>query len=293
MKNEICPQVDPFCFFNIYKPKGITSFDVIYKLRKRLKIKKIGHSGTLDPMADGVMQIAVGNTSRLLEYLGSDKEYIAEVCFGWTSTTLDAEGEITKAVEPSFSENELIQVLETFKGKIEQIPPKFSAIKVGGKKLCDLARKNPEAEIEIPARTVEIYSIELLSFKDNKAQIKVNCSKGTYIRTLGRDIAHALGTDAYLTKLTRIKAGNFELKDSIEIESAIPKENSISPIDALELEEYRLSEEEFALVKNGVSIKVELNGKEKIYMLTYAKKLVSIGVLSDNIMKVKKYFNQD
>lgn len=281
----------PFCFLNVYKPKGITSFDVIYKLRKHLKIKKIGHSGTLDPLADGVMQVGIGNTSRLIEYLNSNKTYIAEIQFGYTSTTLDMEGEITKLEEISFSKNDLEETIKKFIGKITQVPPKFSAIKVNGQKLCDIARKNPEKEIEIPEREVEIYQIKLIDFKINKATIEVSCSKGTYIRTLASDIAKNLNTDAYLTKLTRTKAGNFELKNSINIEDVDIKKDGINPIDALELEKYYLDDTEFNLVKNGVAISPKEEIKTEVIMLIYNNKLVSIGNFIDNKIKIKKYFN--
>ena len=283
--------MEPFYFLNIYKPKGITSFDVIYKLRKILKIKKIGHSGTLDPMAEGVMQIAVGGTSRLLEYLDSDKEYIAEVKFGYFSTTLDAEGEITKTIAPKFSESELKTVIDAFKGKIIQTPPKYSAIKVNGKKLCDIARKNPDAKIEIPKREIEIYGIELLDFNNYIATIKVKCSKGTYIRTLAEDIAKKLSTDAYLTKLTRTSAGNFKIEDSIKIEDINPDKDCIPPVQALNLKQYNLDEKEFNLVKNGVQIQSKKIINNGIVMLVYMNKLVSIGEISDNKIKVKKFFN--
>lgn len=279
------------CYFlNINKPKGITSFDVIFKLRRILKIKKIGHAGTLDPMASGVMQVAVGNASRLLEYLPSDKEYIADIKFGFESTTLDIEGEITEFNTPSFSKENLESVLSGFLGKITQIPPKFSAIKVGGKKLCDIARKNPEVEIEIPKREVEIYDIELLNFNMPNAKIKVRCSKGTYIRTLALDIAKKLNTRSYLTNLTRTRAGNFELKDSIKIED-VSKKHQIPPICAIELEKYNLCEDEFLKIKNGVPIIPTNRIKGNILSLVYKDNLVSIGVLVDNKIKVKKYFD--
>lgn len=283
-----------FYFLNINKPKGMTSFDVIFKLRKLLKIKKIGHSGTLDPMAEGVMQVAVGNASRLLEYLDSDKEYIARIKFGYNSTTLDSEGEITKTSNPDFDKSELENTIKEFEGEITQIPPKFSAIKINGQKLCDIARKNPEKEIEIPERKVQIHKIELLNFSktnnDISAEIRVSCSKGTYIRTLAQDIAKKLNTDAYLTKLTRIRAGNFKIEDSINIEDALSESSRIRPSDALNLEEYKLSEKEFNLVKNGVMIRPDRLLQGSVYMLTYNGALVSIGVLSDNIIKVKKFF---
>lgn len=283
-----------FYFLNINKPKGMTSFDVIFKLRKLLKIKKIGHSGTLDPMAEGVMQVAVGNASRLLEYLDSDKEYIARIKFGYNSTTLDSEGEITKTSNPDFDKSELENTIKEFEGEITQIPPKFSAIKINGQKLCDIARKNPEKEIEIPERKVQIHKIELLNFSktnnDISAEIRVSCSKGTYIRTLAQDIAKKLNTDAYLTKLTRIRAGNFKIEDSINIEDVLSESSRIQPSDALNLEEYKLSEKEFNLVKNGVMIRPDKLLQGSVYMLTYKGALVSIGVLSDNIIKVKKFF---
>lgn len=281
----------PFCFLNIYKPRGITSFDVIYKLRKKLGIKKIGHSGTLDPFAQGVMQVAVGNATRLIEYLDSNKEYIATAKFCYSSTTLDTEGEIRELPYKKFSKDEIKKAIEKFKGKIKQTPPKYSAIKVNGQKLCDIARKNPKKEIEIPEREVEIYDIELLDFKENIAKIKVKCSKGTYIRTLASDIAKSLGTDAYLTELIRTKAGNFELKNSVKIEDVDLEKNGINPLFAINLAEYELDDEEFNLIKNGVKIKVNLNKNNTHIKLSYKKHLVSIGVLSDNIIKVEKFFN--
>ena len=287
----------PFCFLNVYKPEGITSFDVIRRLRKRFNIKKIGHSGTLDPFADGVMQIAIGNSSRLLEYLNSDKEYIATVKFGYTSSTLDIEGDITKFNEPCFSFEDLKKTIEMFKGKIEQIPPKYSAIKVNGKKLCDIARKNPHIKTEIPKREIEIYDIELIDFKNYEAAIRVFCSKGTYIRTLGNDIAKKLNTLAYLTKLTRIKAGNFHIKDSVKIEDADIEKDAIDPICAIQLQKYELNDEEFLLAKNGVCFqyqnKKNAQEKETTLLLIYKNNLVSIGVLSDNKIKIKKFFNRN
>mgnify|MGYP005767155275 CR=1 FL=1 len=281
----------PFCFLNVFKPKGITSFDVIFKLRKKLGIKKIGHSGTLDPFAEGVMQVAAGNATRLIEYLNSDKEYIATAKFCYSSTTLDTEGEIKELPYKKISADEIKNIIKKFKGKIKQTPPKYSAIKVDGQKLCNLARKNPEKEIEIPEREVEIYDIELLNFEDNIAKIKIKCSKGTYIRTLASDIAKSLGTDAYLTELIRTKAGNFELKNSVKIEEIDLEKNKINPLEAINLKRYELNDNEYNLIKNGVSIKVGLIENNIFIMLSYKKHLVSIGYLSDNIIKVEKFFN--
>ena len=280
----------PFCFFNVYKPKGITSFDVIYKLRKILNIKKIGHSGTLDPMAEGVMQVAAGNATRLLEYLDSNKEYIAEIKFGCISTTLDIEGEITKYNDPVFSKDELYNTLKDFTGEIVQIPPVYSAIKVNGKKLYEIARKNPDTKIEIPERKVLIHNIKLISFENNIAKIKVSCSKGTYIRTLADDTAKKLGTRAYLISLIRTKAGKFNIEESIKIDN-INLSCAIEPKDVLELDEYKLNENEYFCAKNGKMINCGISGNKTI-MLTYMDKLVSIGNLSDNKIKIIKFFNR-
>ena len=176
-------------FLNIFKPKGVTSFDVIRILRKKLKTKAIGHSGTLDPLAQGVLQVGVGACTKLLDYLPSDKIYVAEIKFGYFSSTDDEEGERQFVKTPDFSKNELINVLNSFLGKTKQIPPKFSAIKVDGKKLCDIARYEPQKEVVIPEREIFIYSIELLDFTaPDCAKIKVKCKKGAYIRSLAHDI---------------------------------------------------------------------------------------------------------
>ncbi len=286
-------ETDIFCFLNVYKPKGITSFDVIYKLRKILNIKKIGHSGTLDPMADGVLQIGAGKASRLIEYLNSDKEYIAKIKFGYNSTTLDSEGEITNASKPDFTKEELIQKLKSFEGQITQTPPMYSAIKVKGRKLYEIARKNPEKEVEIPERQVTIKKIELLNFKMPFAVIKVACTKGTYIRTLAFDIAKALGTGGYLVELTRTRAGNFILENSIKIEDINIGVHGINPLEAIDLYEYKLNDDEYKLVKNGNPVICNLKeiGKGETIILSYGKKLVSVGVLSDNRIKIKKVFS--
>ncbi len=321
---------EPFCFLNIFKPRGITSFDVIYKLRKRFKIKKIGHSGTLDPLACGVMQVAVGKATRLLDYLGSDKKYVAKLRFGYFSSTADKEGNVAFFNVPKFTCEELLTALNSMIGEIEQIPPAYSAVKVGGKKLCDLARKNEKkitcskhfnikneadldvlfnkinnglAGVEIPKRTVKIYEAKLLNFTtlDNlnnldekvpdEAEIEIFCSKGTYIRTFALDLAKKLGTSAYLTDLTRISAGSFDIKDSVKIDEVFLDEHGIKPYLALDLPIYELNEEEYRKTLNGVSFVSKAQMPEnQALMLVYQNNLVSIAVLSDNNIICKKVF---
>lgn len=203
---------------NINKPKGITSFDVIRKLRKILSIKKIGHTGTLDPLATGVLLVCVGKATKLAQDIEAhSKEYVAEFELGYKTDTYDTEGTIVDKVENfSISKNELEDVLKKFVGNIKQIPPMYSAIKINGQKLYDLARKGETVERE--ARDIKIDYIELLSFDGKKARIKCKVSKGTYIRSLIYDIGEELKTFAVMTSLTRISVGNEKIENSFSIE---------------------------------------------------------------------------
>lgn len=203
---------------NINKPKGITSFDVIRKLRKILSIKKIGHTGTLDPLATGVLLVCVGKATKLAQDIEAhSKEYVAEFELGYKTDTYDTEGTIIDRVENfSISKNELENVLKKFVGNIKQIPPMYSAIKINGQKLYDLARKGETVERE--ARDIKIDYIELLSFDGKKVCIKCKVSKGTYIRSLIYDIGEELKTFAVMTSLTRTSVGNEKIENSFSIE---------------------------------------------------------------------------
>ena len=195
------------------KEKGKTSFDEIRKIRKEFNIKKVGHIGTLDPMATGVLPILVGEATKLSDYLmNHDKEYVAILSLGEKRDTGDSEGKIieTKKV-PDLSEKNVKEILKSFEGEISQIPPKYSAIKVNGKKLYEYARSGEE--IEIKPRKVNIFEINLIEIKENSITFKVHCSKGTYIRTLCEDIAEKLGTVGYMSSLRRTRVGNFTLED--------------------------------------------------------------------------------
>ena len=203
---------------NINKPIGWTSFDVVKKIRFITKEKKVGHGGTLDPFADGVLIVATGrDTKQLTEITGTDKSYIATIRLGEITNTLDTEGIVTEKKEiPSFNDDTILKVLNTFLGETKQIPPMFSAKKIKGKKLYELARKNIEVE-RMPV-LINIKKISLLSFKAKKITFSVTSSKGTYIRVLGKDIAEKLGTLGYLTSLKRTKVGSFSVADSTSIE---------------------------------------------------------------------------
>ena len=199
---------------NINKPVGWTSFDVVKKIRFITKEKKVGHGGTLDPFAEGVLVIATGkDTKQLTEITGTDKSYIATIKLGEITNTLDTEGIIMEKKEiPSLNDDKIIKVLNTFLGTTWQIPPMFSAKKIGGKRLYELARKNIEVKRE--SVLVDIKQIALLDYSTEKISFSVTSSKGTYIRVLGKDIAEKLGTVGYLKSLKRIKVGSFTITDS-------------------------------------------------------------------------------
>lgn len=277
-------------FLNINKPKGMTSFDVIRKLRKHLNVKQIGHSGTLDPLAYGVMQVGVGNATKLLDYLNSNKEYIATMEFGYITDTYDLEGEKQYISKPNFSFDDLNNVLKTFIGKTKQIPPKYSAIKKNGKKLCDLARKNKDINISDFEREIEIYSIELIDFKNYQAIIKINCKKGAYIRSLVNDIGEKLGCGACLIELKRTKAGDFLIQNSNNLDDEYIK---INPLEVLNYPKIELNDNQLMRVLNGNAIQNETKITSDIILLTKDNKLVSIANLSDNLIKPKKVFKED
>lgn len=203
----------------IDKPAGISSFGVVAKVRGKLKAEfghkiKVGHTGTLDPFATGLLILLSGKmTKKSNEFLKLDKVYDATLRLGFTSTTGDPEGEIgEKDVFLMPHINDIKSALSKFTGEIEQTPPKFSAIKINGQRAYKLARQNKN--FEIPSRLVTIYNIEILNYAYPELKIRVHCSSGTYIRTLAEDIGEALGTGAYLTALRRLKIGNYDITNA-------------------------------------------------------------------------------
>lgn len=213
---------------NIYKPVGWTSFDVVKKIRGIIREKKVGHGGTLDPFAEGVLIIGTGKDTKKLTAISSDyKSYIATLALGEETDTMDTEGKIIKKSDiPKLTIDIINNVLNSFLGKQKQIPPMFSAKKIGGKKLYELARKN--IEIEREPKAIEIKEIDLIDFVDNKIIFQVTSSKGTYIRVLGSDIAKALGTVGHLTKLIRKSVGDYFVEEAIQIKEFEKQWKSIS-----------------------------------------------------------------
>lgn len=275
----------------------MTSFDVIAFLRRITKIKQIGHTGTLDPFATGVLPVCIGKSTKLIEYLNDDKEYVATVKFGADTDTYDLDGQIVKTYEHKITQQELEFVLKDFEGEIQQYPPKFSAIKVDGKKLYEYARKGQD--IEIKPRKVFISKIKLLKFDEDEqiAQIIVGCSKGTYIRSIAYDIGQKLNCGGYLTELERTKAGMFTIQKSLKLEDIKDihdvESNLINPMEVLPQEKYELDEQERERVLHGMSIKyssIAQTYNSSIVFLIYGGKIIAVGIKDENNIKVKKVF---
>lgn len=207
-------------FVNLNKPAGWTSHDCVAKVRKLLRTKRVGHGGTLDPAATGVLPIAVGKATRLLQYLPEGKAYRATVRFGVTTATDDLEGEVlSQQAAPDLTLEAIAPFLKQFLGTIDQIPPRYSAIQVDGKRLYDRARAG-EA-FEVPARTVEVYDIRVLEWRSQaypELDLEIACGPGTYIRSIARDLGAAAGTGAALAQLQRTESCGFRLEDSLSLE---------------------------------------------------------------------------
>jgi len=208
---------------NMLKPPGMTSHDMVSVVRRKLGIKKVGHTGTLDPNAAGVLPICIGQATKVSQFLlDSNKKYRAELTLGITTTTQDIYGDIIKSCEVTASKERIIEVIESFKGEIIQLPPMYSAIKIGGKKLYELAREGKE--VDRATRKVTIYQLEILKIEDSKILMDITCSKGTYIRTLCNDIGEALGCGGTMSFLLRIATGNFNIDTTITIEELLATE---------------------------------------------------------------------
>ena len=201
---------------NIYKEKGFTSHDVVAKLRGIFKQKKIGHTGTLDPDAEGVLPVALGNATKVCDLItDKDKAYRCRLLFGLTTDTQDISGNVLTRSEVNVSEEEVIGAIKSFIGEYDQVPPMYSAIKINGKKLYELAREGKE--IERPARRISIYGIDIKDMDIPRVTMEVSCSKGTYIRTLCHDIGEKLGCGGVMEELLRIKSGDFELDSALKL----------------------------------------------------------------------------
>ena len=203
---------------NIYKPSGMTSHSVVSRIRKFYGVKRVGHSGTLDPMACGVLPVLVGNAASVQELItGHDKVYRAGVLFGKITDTADITGKVLEERDVRFTSEQLEQVIKSFVGEQEQVPPMYSAIKMDGVKLYDLARQG--IQVERKARKITVYSIKIIKpFDGIRCELEIACSKGTYIRTLGEDIGMKLGCGACLDSLERVACGGYKAEDAVNLD---------------------------------------------------------------------------
>ncbi len=246
---------------NFLKPSGMTSHDAVYFFRKLLNIKRIGHTGTLDPNATGVLPICIGKATRVSEYLlDVNKEYIGELTLGSETDTLDGDGKVLNTSDLSVSQEEIQNVFANYRGEISQIPPMYSAIRINGKRLYELARQG--IEVERKSRDVNIYDLNIMSIVDNKKIFfYTKCSKGTYIRTLCQDIGNDLGTYGYMSYLIRVGVGNFKLENSYGMEylKSLSKNevfNLLTPMDGAisHLGELKVPDNLYDKLINGVKL---------------------------------------
>lgn len=280
-----------FGFLNIYKPVGMTSHDVVSVLRRVTKIKQIGHTGTLDPFAEGVLPICIGKATRLIEYLQDDKEYLATVQFGAATNTFDLDGEKVFTSDKKVSRDDIKEGLKSFEGEILQFPPIFSAIKVKGKKLYEYARKGEEVEIQ--PRKVVIENIELKNFDEElqQAQILLKCSKGTYIRSIANDLGKNLGCGGYLIKLIRTQAGKFRVENSVQLDGIDVESNLINSLDILNLPKIAVDNDDLARIKNGMPIHKTCDKIGNFVSLIYNDvEICAVGIADGEKIKLKKVF---
>ena len=283
-----------FGFLNIYKPIGLTSHDVVARLRKLTGVKQIGHTGTLDPFAQGVLPVCIGKATRLIEFLADDKEYLATVQFGASTTTYDKDGEFVSQSDKKVCKSDVENALENFRGEISQ--PMYSAIKVKGKKLYEYARKGET--VEVAPRKVTIEHIELKNFDEElqQAEILIKCSKGTYIRSIAHDMGELLGCEA----------GKFRVENSVELDKVDVVKNLINPLEMMDLPVIKVLDSSLEKVKNGMPLyKNDFEISENCKDLWNSKKIIeseyviliynqdeicAIGMKENDKIKLKKVF---
>lgn len=288
-------------YINLDKAFGWTSHDCVARLRKLLRLKRVGHAGTLDPAATGVLPVAVGKATRLLQYLPTDKAYQATIRFGVRTTTDDLQGEIISSQAcAGLSLSEVSDALSKFRGKIEQIPPIYSAIQVEGKRLYDLARKGET--IEVPARTVEIFSIEVLAWREGdfpELDVAIACGGGTYIRAIARDLGVVLNTGGTLAALRRTHSSGFNLTDSLtlaDLETQLQAgEFQPTPADAALQHLPSVSLPDISAKKwcqgQRIDLGLEMAGKVRVYQAE--SYFLGIGELQEGVLIPQMVFETD
>lgn len=285
-----------FGIINVNKPVKFTSHDVVSKLRKILNIRQIGHTGTLDPLAVGVLPVCIGKATRIIQYLEGSKAYRAYVKLGIRTNTYDADGEIIEDNSVNLDLQRIQDALKEFQGEITQKPPIYSAVHYKGKRLYEYARANIEVE-DIPERNVHINSIELLDILNKDSDhptliVDIDCSGGTYIRSIANDLGDILGYGASLDSLIRTKSGRFTIDKSHSLEeiqeffrSGRLNEILINPVDVINLERVSITEDQINKVTKGQYIKIcdenKLANIEKIQLI-YENKLIAIARIEED-----------
>ena len=275
------------------KPQGWTSQDVTARLRRVFQTRRIGHGGTLDPMATGVLPVFVGRGTRGVEFFEhAEKAYEAVVQLGITTDTEDTSGEVLEKRDVYISETEFTEILSQFRGKIMQIPPMYSALKVNGQKLCDLARKGKTVERQ--PREIEIFELTCLKFDRDTARLRVKCSKGTYIRTLCKDIGEALGCGGCMAELRRVQAGEYTIEEAVPLQALLDADNPeefLRPVDSM-FRNYPaviLSANQEKRCRNGNSFSVTLEpGTYRVY--SKENDFLALSRVEDGVMSTIKSF---
>ncbi len=272
----------------INKPKGFTSHDVVNVVRKKLNTKKVGHTGTLDPNATGVLQILIGTATKISKYLVEHKKtYIATIILGKKTDTGDVDGNIIQEDKnlKTFEKDKIEEIFENLIGRQNQTPPIYSAIKVNGKKLYEYAREGKK--VDIKPREIEIYDIKLKKYQNSEITFEVECSKGTYIRTLCEDIAKKLGTIGCMKDLKRTKVDTFSIENAISLENLDYKniEEKLITIEKIFLDKLQinLNDKKLELFLNGVQLTYEL--KDDVYRIYNHNKFIGLGIINNKLLK--------
>lgn len=263
------------------KPAGLTSRDVCNRIERQVRPNKVGHTGTLDPLATGVLLLAIGRGSRLVEFsLGHHKEYEADFLLGQRSETLDIDSQVEQLPDASMPDLQQLQAQAAqWIGRVKQVPPKFSAINVGGRRAYDLARKG--REFELAARDIEIFTIEILAYEYPLLTLRIECGSGTYVRSLGSDIARAVGSDAIMSRLVRTRVGPFHVSDCIQLEqllTAADIQQHLRPPQLLiaDTPTVRLSPQQVTHIRNGIPVEFKSGMAERLIATDEQDQLVAV-----------------
>ena len=280
-------------FVIVDKPQGWTSQDVTARLRRVFNTRRIGHGGTLDPMATGVLPVFVGRGTRGVEFFEhAEKTYETVLQLGMTTDTEDTTGTVLETRDVHISETEMSEILSQFRGKIMQVPPMYSALKINGQKLVDLARKGKTVERQ--PREIEIFELELLEFAGSTARLRVRCSKGTYIRTLCKDIGEALGCGGCMAELRRVRAGEYTIEEAVPLQVLLDTdkpEEYLRPVDSMfrNYPAVTLTSNQEMRCRNGNSFSVQMEpGTYRAY--SKAGEFLMLAKVEDNIMSTIKSF---